>query len=85
MRRFPSLAFASGFLGLCHGRRRDLAHGTPEGVPVLVGAMLARRLDELLALGARVRGSRGFCHGASRWRSTLTLAYSLAYREVRRG
>jgi hypothetical protein len=47
--------------------------------------MLARRLDELLALGARVRGSRGFCHGASRWRSTLTLAYSLAYREVRRG
>jgi hypothetical protein len=61
--------------------RSDLAHGAPEGVPVAIGAMLARRLNKLVSLGSRVFDGLGLRHGASRWLPIV--GDLLTHREVR--
>ncbi len=67
-----------GFLGSgIFGWRRDLAHGASKRFLVTIGAMLARGVDELLALGSGVGlFSFGFGHG-------VNLRDLLACREVR--
>jgi hypothetical protein len=73
------LRLASRFLGLRWRGRCDLAHGLPEGALVFAGAVLTRRVHELLALAAGV-GLRllGLWHG-------LSLTDLSARREVRHG
>lgn len=68
-----------GLLGFGGGCRRDLANGTPESILAAVSAMLARGINELLALALAVVGGR-FALGHE-----ATLVDLLAYREVRHG
>ena len=66
-----ALGLARCLLGLRGGSRRHLSKRTTEGVGVLAGAVIARRVNEPLALGARVLGWLALCHGASRWPASL--------------
>lgn len=58
--------FLGDLLGPRRRRGRDLAQHLPEGVFVAIGAMLARRLNELLSLALAFVGWLGLRHGASR-------------------
>lgn len=73
-----SLSFAGGLLGLLRGRGSNLAHGRSEGGFVTIRAVLARGVQELLALASGVGGLFGFCHA-------LSLADLSAPSEVRHG
>lgn len=67
--RSSGFSLPGSLLGLCNRSRRHLAHYAPKGVRVLAGAVLARRINELLALASGVFFDRSLalCHGASRW------------------
>ena len=71
------------FLGFAAGPVSDRAHGAPEGVRIAIGTVLARRVHELLALGARVFGSLHFFFAMGPPDGSPTVGDLRLHREVR--
>ena len=64
----PTFALPGSLLGLLDRSRGDAVKEGSEDASIFAGAVLLRRLNELLALGAPLFDRLCLCHRASRWR-----------------